>query len=517
MKEKRVLSVFGQIDEKFIAEAAPGKTMNKRRGWRSMTIIAACVCLLVSLSIVAYATNLFGLRDLLLPMGQTDQTNNEHMQIFPEHPRLSLSGYMNTPESQALSEWRAFLNQYDKDHTIPNSGSDHLDESIQRYVCYSVYTKEMADELERIASKYGLKLHTQIFDLVAHPELLTPCEGYLGENQGFATYMYEDGSFHVDGIASAPNFGTVDFQLQRSVRGTFHDITLSLVNITDYQEWEYETIHKVPVVLALGPSRALVLADLDDSFVIISFLTGTNNGLTGTTLENLADSFDLSKLDPVVVPDLADIANTSIPTGVPASENTTARKTYAAVLRDLLNNGILPDGTLAECSEQNMSINQFAVLDVTGNKREELVLLYTTTETDEQRGMVVSFEETYTGVSRPVSIRIDEAPMLTFYDNGYIVATASDNQTWGELQPYTLYRSIADAYDSITVVADVSGSGTLYQVSFYYGADDMFEGVYFWDVTEYEAWLADTLGNAQERTIPYLSLTEENIAWMESQ
>lgn len=88
MKEKRILSVLGQVDENYIAEAAPGKTMRKKRIWRRVAIIAACVCLLLALSIVAYAANWFGLRDLLLPVISGTSIN-----AGKEEGTISLTGY----------------------------------------------------------------------------------------------------------------------------------------------------------------------------------------------------------------------------------------------------------------------------------------------------------------------------------------------------------------------------------------------------------------------------------------
>ena len=92
MKEKRILSVLGQVDEKFISEAAPGKTMRRKHIWRKVAIIAACVCLLLALSIVAYAANWFGLRDLLLPVISGTSVN-----VGKEEATISLTGYQGRP------------------------------------------------------------------------------------------------------------------------------------------------------------------------------------------------------------------------------------------------------------------------------------------------------------------------------------------------------------------------------------------------------------------------------------
>ncbi len=47
--------------------------------------------------------------------------------------------YEHPPEGQALSEWSAFLNQYDPDGTIASSLGNVIDESLQRYSGYTVY------------------------------------------------------------------------------------------------------------------------------------------------------------------------------------------------------------------------------------------------------------------------------------------------------------------------------------------------------------------------------------------
>lgn len=540
---------LNKIDDKYVVEAIEYQHHKTKHIPLKWIVIAAALLVGLSLTTMA-AIHLFGLRDLILHPEQTYTPDSGISQTAPEQTTLpapdpvqtntaiSLSGYMNTPESQALSEWQAFLDQYDKDQTILSSIGNRIDKSLRQYLGYGVYTQEMMDELERIADKYGLKLHTENYDLFAHPELIAPCEGYLGQNRGSATYMYEDGSFHVDGAAYLPDFGIVDFQFKRSVRGSLHASYLMVRNISEYQEWEYTTTCGVPVVLALGPGRALVLADLKDSFVTVLGLAGTNEGMTQAALEQLADSFDFSKLDPVVVPELADIPDDTQPVGTPASEYTTARETYAAVLRELLYCDIFPDGTPANPLEWvDLSQNRFAVLDVTGDGQEDLILLYTTTYTAGMRGMVVSFDGTYTGIARPLSVLLDEYHLLTFYDNGYITAGASHNQTLSEFWPYTLYEMVdyrfcaavsVSALDKNIMEAvgkgaeypdeiDVSKTGRVYQLEYTYSLPGMQPGTHRLDAAEYEAWLENAFYGVQELEISYQALTEENIRAMETE
>ena len=128
--------------------------------------IIACLVLMLSLSIVAYAANWFGLRDLLLPF------INRSSSIEEESSTIGLSGYQGSEEWQALAEWQEFVSQYDPDGIIYQNIDGRLDSSFARYSCYLVYSQETAEEIDRITEKYGLALHTTSYDLQEHPELV---------------------------------------------------------------------------------------------------------------------------------------------------------------------------------------------------------------------------------------------------------------------------------------------------------------------------------------------------------
>ena len=290
---------LNEIDDKFIVEAIEYQHHKAKlsRG-KSLLLIAV---LIVGLTATVMAAHLLGIGDLLLFPKQRESGEYAQGEVVPKPCMIGLSGYMNTPEGQALSEWSAFLNQYDPDGTIASSLGNVIDESLQRYSGYTVYTKEMFDELEHIANKHSLKLHTKVYDLTIHPELLEPCSGYLGGTDGVATYMFDDGSFHVDGSANISNTEVL-YQLQRCAKGTLNEVSLNVIDAMSYQEWQYQTSRGISATLALGPGRALILADLPDSFMTIIILAGSTDGLTRDLLEELADSFDISKLTPIVLP-----------------------------------------------------------------------------------------------------------------------------------------------------------------------------------------------------------------------
>ena len=508
MKEERIIHILGEVDEKYIAEAAPDRTGNQASIVRKLLIVAACLALLLALTAAAYATNLFGLRDLLLPLiGESSQSVSDG--------RISLTGYQGSPEWKALAEWQAFVSEYDPDGTIYQNTNGQLDSSLARYSCYTVYSREMADKMDEIAAKYGLKLHTTSYDLQEHPELLELLGNFLGDKGGYYTYMYEDGTFQVDGTIDFEDIGAWDFRLLRSVRGTFHDAMLYIGDVSEYQEISYETACGVTVTLALSKSQALILADLEDSFVTVYIPYGSNSGIKQSHLEILADSINFAALTPVINPQISD-------TTQPVERDAETRKVYAATLRNLLYSNTLPNGKQAEMPVSAAS--QFTVADVDADGKEELVLLV---ESENSVGYIIG----YNSETKNIYTQLEEFPAFTFLKNGNLKALSSHNQTWGEMWPYTLYQYLpeSDSYELRGYVysedktfleendliehyseyADTSGTGTVY----YIGTDT-------WSTTpvdeaDYIAWLEENNGNAAELKVEYLPLTEESILTIE--
>ncbi len=301
------------------SQVHPSRTVTweemKRMGWRKrpkkFLLVAAVACLLLALTGAAVAANLFGLGDLLLPSRKSvNVVDPETGQVVPGETAqvdiIGLSGFMNFPEGQALAEWQEFLDSYDPDWTILNSVGNTIDQALyDKYGCYCVYTWEMGEKLEEIAGKYGLKLHTGQIDLYAHPEALGPLERFARlDNTTFWTYMYEDGTCHFDGFTYVEGWGLVDVQFQRAVKGSFNEAFLNIQDITQFQEWTYETACGQQVLLAMAPGRSLVVADLPDCFVVFNVLIGTDGEMTRERLEALADCYDFTVLTPVEAPEI---------------------------------------------------------------------------------------------------------------------------------------------------------------------------------------------------------------------
>lgn len=510
MKEERIIRALNEVEDRYISESTPGGNQVRRISGEKIACVVACFVLLLAFSTVAYASNWFGIRDLLLPF-----IHQSHVMEENDSDVIGLSGYQGSAEWQALAEWQEFVNNYDPEGEIYQNTEGRLDSAFARYSCYTVYSREMAEAMDAIAGKYDLKLHTTSYDLQEHPELVELLGEFLGDNGGYFRYMYEDGTFEMDGTIQFADVGAWDFQLLRSVRGTFHDAMLDIGDISEYQETLYETACGIPVTLALGKERNLVFANLPDCFVTVTISYGTDAGIGQTHLQILADSIDFTKFSPVRIPQTEEKLNQ-----ISVEKDAETRDVYVATLRNLLYSNILPDGTIAELPAGEYS--QFAISDVDLDGREELVLLYDPGVTAGERGYIIGYDKE----TKELYIQLEEFPAFIFLNNGNVKALSSHNQTYGDMWPYTFYQYIAesDTYELTGYVhfedkhifelnglaerypgeADVSGAGTVY----YVGTDEW--GTNPIDETEYMEWLNANEGNVEALEIPYLPLTEEN-------
>lgn len=295
-------SVFSQIRPAYDFDPEMFYYIKRRRSIHKKLILAAAViAILAGLCVTAYAANLFGLRDLLL-------TSRGEQPISEYGDAISLSGYNDTPETLANAEWQAFLSSYDADGSILAQIGNGIYAESGSYLYYLVYTDEMAAKLDEIAEKYKLALHSYSLDNITEDELCAQVGGdFLGDNRAYGIYMYEDGSFAFDGEADIDGYGLLDFQFLRCVRGSLTASMLTPGDVDEYSEWTYTTSGGIPLTLAIAPHKALVIADLADSFVTINVLAGTetpeehifsSGAITATELERFADSFDFSLLTP---------------------------------------------------------------------------------------------------------------------------------------------------------------------------------------------------------------------------
>lgn len=214
------------------------------------------------------------------------------------------------------------------------------------------------------------------------------------------------------------------------------------------------------------------------------------------------------------------------------------RHQYGGILSRIIAAWQLPDGELDTSSLNDgfgkMADNHFAVTDIDGDGREELIVSYSNAIMAGMMEIIYDYDPALGVLKRELT----EWPALTYYDNGIIKAEASHNHSRGEFWPFALYQYQADtdAYLQIGYVSswdkeiateweddkpfpvelDTDGDGTLFQickegeeVSFAY-EDFKYNQV---DVDEwFGGYLAGAPTNAKEISIDYQPLEYESFA-----
>lgn len=216
-------------------------------------------------------------------------------------------------------------------------------------------------------------------------------------------------------------------------------------------------------------------------------------------------------------------------------ESSQARKAaYVKVLRDLTENLILPDGRQPEePNPMNGEIpeNSFAVYDVDGDGKEELVINYTTAS------MAGMFENVY-GYDEPTGTLVLEMstfPATEYYEDGFVICNSSHNHSLSAFfWPYTLlkYDGNTGVYEQVAYVSgwekefyptnydevpfpdeyDKDEDGVLYYIDLVEDKDEIIPV----DEEEMKAWFDATLAGAGHLALDYYKLTPYNISLYEN-
>ena len=200
---------------------------------------------------------------------------------------------------------------------------------------------------------------------------------------------------------------------------------------------------------------------------------------------------------------------------------------YQSVLLDVYHNQKFPGGRDLGYDGWSMSDNRFALSDIDGDGSIELIVLYCTTSTSGHAEIIYDYEADTDSVRE----QFIEYPGVVHFDNGILKADASHNHTLSEkIWPYTLYQYNAesDSYDVIAQVEawdkeirdtdyeanafpdDVDQDGD--QTVYYIMDADKYEHKDPVDGEEYWKWFDSYRKDAGTMTIPFMELTEENIA-----
>lgn len=340
-------------------------------------------------------------------------------------------------------------------------------------------------------------------------------------------YYYFDGDGTLWLLAACGNQAAetdLDGDGDKELLWSYHDSELYYDTRIGGQLYEANLGALTARALGYGPDGTLTVLKVPytlEAFDGEADYTLTVTGEDGTVAEQLRGTVRLG----------AGTLEVFAPTGraVPPPEAETDKATraaFAAVLRELRQNGTLPDGRTAEGAEHGADAsNTFAVADVDGDGKEELVIYYVSASMAGHAGYVVGYDE----AGGAIHIQMQSFPLLEFYGSGAVKALLSHNQSLGAMWPYILYTylpqtdtyragDIVTSWDEILATgehgepfpkeADRSGTGTVYYVDGWYEGEPL-------DRADYLAWEREALGDSPRLMLDFLPLTEENIASME--
>lgn len=286
---------------------------------KSGALLAAVLAGSLLVATTAYAVYSFGLRDLHLGKenvldlsGRNSWADEIVEKDIPtrEVDLISLAGIAGSPEYRACSEWRTFQENYDTDGTIlAETGNGFTGIAEEYELVYGCYTQEMADEVDRLCEKYGLSRLTDFSladdydDLCSQADVGNFCKSSKGNTGWFfyGGYVYADKTFYMEGKAAwkGSTLHTANYELSRTMKGSFHPVTLNVGAVEDYHEWNYTTKDGQNVLLANSDSRALILVERGESFLVVNVLNDLVSDTFETSdelLEELADIFDFSAI-----------------------------------------------------------------------------------------------------------------------------------------------------------------------------------------------------------------------------
>lgn len=300
-KGKDFLKAFDYIDDEYLDLVEEMKVKNNNKGfWRSKMAAAVCLGVVASASAVAYASNMFGVKDLIFSHEKntteiqevvdadghlaeegveleyiTEASSTEAPVVDDETIDLiSMSGFNNSPEAMALKEWYDFCENYDTDGKIMDAHNyDEPDTWGKDVMYYRVYSDEMANKLREIAGKYNLELHTGLNTMP-----FADFEAYFGgkvipdDSECYGAYYYEDGTIAFDSGCIDEDGYAIDYQVSRCMKGVLDETYLNIGNAGDYKQEAYTTADGTDVILALSDSKALIVVDSDNSFTVVNVL-----------------------------------------------------------------------------------------------------------------------------------------------------------------------------------------------------------------------------------------------------
>lgn len=272
------------------------KAHKKRTPIRRFAAVAVAATLLLALSLTAYATELFGLMDFIMPEPyQSSSLPPDAAPNASDRQYISISGYTDSPEAKAAAEWRKYTREYDM------SSIRYDEDDLPQYASYyGAYNYEMFDQLNEIAERYGLSLVTEEgFQIGSRA-------GHTLNGEEISYYQYGNGNFKEEGTFIASDGVTVGCSIIRTVKGSLATSGFEIWEADGWSYWDYTAPNGASVAVGLSGAlyqadgsylgnRGLIMTDLGDCFVTV-IVTDWSEEITETAMNELAANLDYARL-----------------------------------------------------------------------------------------------------------------------------------------------------------------------------------------------------------------------------
>lgn len=307
MKELELLTILTHVRGEYILQAQELRS-GQRKQLRLMHrkrifLIAAVISLLLLL--VGCAAVLIGMQKVSL--GHMVFTDSRE-ETFGKDV-ISLHGYIDSPEYQAVLEWMEFENSYDPDKTLLRQADANHYMPPPDYEDYTCYTEEMCGKLDEICQKYGLMLAGPIYFPEEPAQTLEAVDISSVENEGSCWKLllnegryYRSGSFYLGGtfqnrLAEEVDWDAMSFQYFAAKKNVFFTSFLTTDNLDSFDVWEYTAWDGTQLLLAQNWERGLIYADTEDVFIsVVLYFSHEDATQPGSpddraSMERIADTF----------------------------------------------------------------------------------------------------------------------------------------------------------------------------------------------------------------------------------
>lgn len=252
MNALRLFEAVGGIEDRYLAEADALRPAAPRRRWLRITLLAAALACLFSIS--AYAAGWFGLGARVTPAQD-----------------LSLSGLLESEEARAYAEWVAFRDPYfeqfidsQDEEPFDTAWSEESPELHAAAALYGAIDRESAERLKAIAAAHGLTIHTDAlrFSGARHFLRAAGVPPFAGADAEYRGLVYEDGSYEAE-LTIPLAAGEETLSLLRHFTGVLQPTGLerTLVETGNFIEWSYRNAH--------GQELSLALSEVDEHLFAI--------------------------------------------------------------------------------------------------------------------------------------------------------------------------------------------------------------------------------------------------------